>query len=303
MKKLITMGTLFLTFVLALSFTTVLAGGTAISSFSPSIFARHNSLIDTGYVFMDLDKHDLTMAKGTTTTLKAFINPTGQSISVSWKSSNPKIAQVSGTGKVTAVAPGIAIIKIYSNTYEAYYDLYGNSNECFVTVKGGSKDAQPLGPSDRMYNYDKTKFQAPTSKFSEALAQVKKSIGGNPYSLVFDKTYYYGLMYGSDDLTKAHTAIYIAAYEDESLYGFGFDATGMSPIKTSRGITINTKKSVVQQKYGLPTLTYQYTDDGNTYEILNYQSKMAGKNLYTNVTFHILKSKGTVSTIQFYCGG
>jgi len=303
MKKLITMGILSLTFILVFSFSTALAGNAAISAFSPQIFARHNSLVDTGYVFMDLDKHDLTMAKGNTVTLKAFINPSGKSITVDWKSSNPQIAKVSGSGKVTAVAPGIAMIRIFSDAHKTYYDIFGYSDECFVTVQGGSKDAQPLGISDRTFDYGKTKFQAPTSKYSEALLLVKKSIGGETYSIVNDKDYFYGLMYGSKDLSKAHTAIYIVAYEDEYLYGYGFNARGKSPIKTSRGIAIDTKKSVVQQKYGLPTFADQYTDEGKTYEILSYHSKVAGKNLYTKTSFHILKSKGTVSMIQFYCGG
>jgi len=303
MKKLITAGILFLTLVLALSSTTVWAGGAVTISFSPQIFARHNSLVDTGYVFMDLDKHDLTIAKGKSVTLKAFINPTGKSVTVDWRSSNPQIAKVSGAGKVTAVAPGIAMIRIFSDIHKTYYDLFGYSDECFVTVKGGTKDAQPVGTNDRTFTYNKSKFQAPTNKFSEALTLVKKSIGGDTYSIVDDKNYYYGLFYGSKDLSKAHTAIYIVAYEDEYLYGFGFDARGKSPIKTSRGIAIETKKSEVQKKYGLPTFADQYIDEGKTYEVLSYHSKIAGKNLYTNVTFHILKSKGTVSMIQFYCGG
>ena len=303
MKKLITTGILFLTLVLALSSTMVLAGDAAIISFSPSIFARHNSLVDTDYIFMDLDKHDLTMTKGQTVTLKAFINPSGKSIKVDWRSSNSQIAKVSNDGKVTAVAPGIAMIRVFSDNHDTYYDLYGYSDECYVTVKGGSKDAQPLGTSDRTYTYGKTKFQAPIKDYAAALTLVKKNIGGDTYSTVDDKDYYYGLMYGAKDLSKAHTAIYIVAYEDEYLYGYGFNARGKSPIKTSRGITIDTKKSEVQKKYGLPTFADQYTDEGKAYEILSYHSKTAGKNLYLNITFHILKSKDTVSMIQFYCGG
>ena len=303
MKKLISTGILFLTFLLALSFTTALADGSAINSFSPQIFERHSKLVDNGYVFMDLDKHDLTMAKGKTVKLKAFINPSGKSITVDWKSSNPKIAKVSSTGKVTAVAPGTAIIRIFSSTYKALYDPFGYSDECFVTVQGGSKDAKPIGTSDRTYSYKKTKHQAPTGKYKEALALVKKSIGGNAYSSKSEKINFSGLMYGSKDIIKAHTVIYICAYEDGNYFGYGFGAREKSPIKTSRGIAVEAKKSVIQQKYGLPTFTEEYTNNGNTYEILSYQSKAAGKNLYTRFTFHILKSKGTVSMIQFYCGG
>ena len=302
LKKLFTTGIFLLTFILVFSFTTAFAGGAAISSFTPPIFARHTTLTNIGQAFMDLNKHDLTMAKGKTATLKAFLNPSGKSIKVEWKSSNPKIAKVSSAGKVTAVAPGTAIIRIFSNTYEPTYDQFGFSDECYVTVQGSSKDAQPLGTGDRTYSYEKNTFQAPTSKYPEALTLVKKSIGGNAY---YDDSeeyvYYNGLMFGSKDYNKAHTDIYITGTYDGYWYGFGVIARGKSPIKTSRGIAIETKKSVVQQKYGLPAIAAYDSEDGN-YEILSYHSKVAGKNLYTKMTFLILKSKGTVSMIFFYIG-
>jgi len=290
MKKLISTGILFLTFLLALSLSTALAGS----------FERHGTLVDNGYVFMDLDKHDLTIAKGKTATLKAFIYPSGKSITVEWKSSNPNIAKVSNAGKVTAVAPGTAVIRIFSKTYKTVYDPMGYSDECFVTVLGGANDAQPFGSSDRIYSYKETKLQVPISKYSEALAIVKNSIGGYEYSSNSDKVNYNYLIYGSKDISKAHTAVYICANANGRYFGYGFDAKGKSPIKTSRGITIETKKSVVQQKYGLPTYIKQYSDNGKTYEILSYQLKAEGRNLYTKMTFHILND--TVLMIQFYCG-
>jgi hypothetical protein len=81
-----------------------------------------------------------------------------------------------------------------------------------------------------------------------------------------------------------------------------FTAREKSPIKTSRGIAVGAKKSTVQQKYGLPTLTDQYTVNGKAYEIFTYRTKAAGKNQYTDMTFYFLKSKGTVSEISFYLG-
>jgi len=302
MKKLISTGVLLLTLILALSFTTALAGSDAIRSFAPPTYARHITLVDPGFVFMDLDKHDLTLAKGKTATLKAVLSPSGKSAKVEWRSSNPKIAKVSSAGKITAVAPGTAIIRIFSNAYETMYDQFGYSDECFVTVPGGSKDAPPLGTGDRTYSYEKKTFQAPTSKYTEALTLVKKSIGGNAYyDDSNDYVYYNGLMFGSKDFDKAHTDIYIAGTYNGLWYGYGVNARGKSPVKTSRGIMIETKKSVVQQQYGLPTFADE-TEDGK-YEILIYRTKVTGKNLYTKMTFHILKSKGTVSMILFYVGG
>jgi hypothetical protein len=183
----------------------------------------------------------------------------------------------------------------------AYYDLTGYSNQCYVTVPGGAKDAKPLETSDRTFTYGKSKFAAPTSKYKDAIANIKKSIGGQSYSEVDGLSYYYGLRYDSKDRSKAHTDIYIYGYGKDDL-GFGYDAREKSPIKTGRGIAIGAKKSAVQNQYGLPSYTGEFTEGGQTYEVFSYNSKTAGKNLYTIMTFHILKSKGTVSFIYFYLG-
>jgi hypothetical protein len=304
MKKLISLGILFITFVLALSFTTALAGDAAVSRFfshGMPIQARH-SYNREDIPIIDLNKHDLTLKKGKSETLKVSVKPGGKSVSVMWQSSNPKIAKVNDSGKVTAVAPGIAVIWASTNAYMAYYDQTGYSNNCYVNVPGDAKDAKPLGASDRTFTYGKTKLVAPTGKYSEALASVKKSIGGHAYKEIDGTSTYNGLRYDSKERNKAHSDIYIYSYSGTDL-GFGYDAREKSPIKTSRGIAIGAKKSAVQKLYGTPASASEYKEGGQTFEILGYDSKTAGKNQYTKMTFHVLKSKSTVVMMFFYFGG
>ena len=284
------------------------AFGTAQAAALPKRFAfipvsamegRHKS--DGSDSFIHISKHDLTLKKGNSETLKATLMPGGKSVSVKWTSSNPKIAKVTNAGKVTAVAPGTTVISIYSDKYYYSGDTTGLSGECYVTVQGGAKDAKPLGAGDRAFSYGEKKLTAPTTKYVEALTNIQKSIGGYAYSEDVVMVTYYGLIYGSKEKDKAHTDIYIYSYADEYL-GFGFEAKGNSPIKMGRGIAIGSKKSAVQQQYGLPSSVYQYSEGGKTYEFLGYYSKEAGKNIYMIMTFHILKSKGTVSMMTFYSG-
>jgi hypothetical protein len=306
-KKITRAGILTLTFVLALMFTVAFAESAAAGRFVPpidrahvltqrtSIQARHNYKYKD-YPIIHVNKHDLTLQKGKSYTLKASLLPGGKSVSVKWKSSNPKIAKVSNSGKVTAVAPGIAEIWVESKEYDYDVDETGSSNACYVTVPGGSKDIKPIGTSDRTFSYGKFTFTAVTSKYSEAFAKIQKSIGGYAYP---DDVYSTGLMFGSKDINKAHTYIYISEFN-----GFTIVAMEKSPIKTNRGIMVGAKKSAVLQKYGLPTEIYQYKEDGKiTYETLNYTAKATGKNLYTSISFIFLNSKDTVSEIFFFLGG
>jgi len=320
-KKIIRTGILLLTLVLTLLFSAAFAECTAAGGYIPladkglvltqgtSIQAKHDSR-DAPEEFLNINKRDLTLQKGKSETLKVSLKPSGKSVSVTWKSSNPKIAKVSGSGKVTAVAPGTVIISVTSKKYKGFSDQTGMSDECYVTVPGGSKDAKPLGTGDRTYYYGKKQFTVPTSKYKEALAKVKKSIGGYDFSDGNGNT---GLQFDSQEVSKVHTYIYIYSNIDEngkeSFYGYGFIACGGfiadgdSPIITSRGLKFGAKKSAVQQKYGLPAwVDNPVTIGGRDYEIFTYQTKVIGKNLYSHLRFWILKSNSTVMQLQYYLG-
>ena len=297
MKKITRTGILTLTFVFMLVFTAAFAE----SAQGMPITPRHS--YNKSNPVIDLNKHDMTLKKGKSETLKAVTRPSGKSVTVTWYSSNPKIAKVSTTGKVTAVAPGTTVISASSMEYYGIYDQTGYSGVCYVTVQGEATDAKPLGTSDYTYNYGKTKLTAATGNYSAAIASVKKSIGGYAYLINYPGIgYYEGIILGSNDLSKAHTDIHFLSNEKGPI-GYGFFASGKSPLTTNRGIAIGTKKSVVQQQYGLPTFASEYTSNGTAYESFSYHVKTTGKGFYTRMTFNFLKSNGTVTMIAFYLGG
>jgi len=316
MKKVTRAGILSLVFVLAFMFISisaeVAAAGRFVSPTDKGYFRLQGIQIQAKHYWdyqeapaIHLNKHRLTLQKGKSETLTASLLPGGKSVSVDeWSSSNPKIAKVSQSGKVTAVAAGTAIISAYSKKYGSVdWDKTGHSCSCYITVPGELKDAKPLGTSDRTYSYGNTKFTVPTSKYEEALANVKKKIGGyaGHYIDIYGIPYNKCLIFGSKDSSKAHTYIYIDGSEYYD-YGYGIEAREKSPLKTSRGISIGSKKSTVQQKYGLPTEAEQFMEAGKTYEKLRYTIQPTEEGLFSELTFVFLKSKDTVTKINFYLG-
>ena len=277
-----------------------------------STFNRMESFTKSSdYIYLFLNKKSITLQKGKTITLKVTTDPVNANVKITWKSSNTKIAKVSSNGLVTAVAAGTAVISVTANNYGVYGEDTGLSNECFVTVQGNSKEPKPLGTNDQTFYYNKTKLKVPEwSKnvdFSKTLSDIKKSIGGTSYteSAGLEGYHYAGIILGSKNVSQAHTDIY---YQYESMkgnqFGFGFVASGKSPIKLYRGIVIGSKKSLVQSQYGLPTDTDIYNENGKTYEWYGYRtySLKSGKAMYMTLTFSFLKSKNTVENISYYYG-
>lgn len=87
------------------------------------------SLVDN----ISLNKKNVTLNKGNTIVLSATISPNNASNkSVSWKSSNTKVATVSSTGIVTAVGPGTCTITCTSNSNSSKKD------NCSVKVNDNS---------------------------------------------------------------------------------------------------------------------------------------------------------------------
>lgn len=260
-----------------------------------------------------LSKLDMTLKKGKSATLKALSTLDGKALKAKWKSSNPKVAKVSSSGKVTAVSPGTAVITAtYKDFYTDVDKKWRRLNECWVTVTGSSKDPKSIKAADRSFFYGKKKLTFPTlnktipavrKDYKKTLTSFKKSIGGYYFSEYGN----YWLNYGSKASDKAHTMIiagcdkkdWLGDYEGYTLY-----ARPKSSAKTSRGIAIGAKKSGVIKKYGQPTYTLTYKDGGKTYEEYYYMSRavISGKVQYIEVGFQILKSKGTVENISVFCG-
>ena len=107
----------------------VKAGTTTITCTSNSTGAKATCKVTVGYV--KLDKTEATILKGKTTTLTATVYPSSLTDkSVTWESSNTKIATVTSAGKVKGVKVGTATITCTSNAT-------GLKATCTVTVENG----------------------------------------------------------------------------------------------------------------------------------------------------------------------
>jgi hypothetical protein len=258
-----------------------------------------------------LNKKSLTLKKGKTTTLKATLSPVNKNVKITWESSNTKVAKVSSSGKVTAIAPGTVWIVANAKNYNGMDDGAGLSDRCMVSVEGSSKDPKPLGANDRTFYYNSKKIKAPEwSKdinYYIPLMSMAAIIGDecDAYEDYADDALYIGMMYFDAD-SMFHTDICFAMNgETSEQYGFGYYAAGTSPIKTYRGLKVGGTKSAVEKAYGLPTRITAYKDDeGRSCEDYFYQSYIvkSGKALYMNMTFTFQKSKAGFLTMRYYYG-
>jgi len=263
---------------------------------------------------MTLNKRILTLSKGKSATLKAILTPVKPDATVTWESSNPKIAKVSSSGKVTAVAPGTVWITatIENHSYSFITDNTGFGNECFVTVEGSPKDPKPLGASDQTFYYGSKKFTIPTwtkaIKYYPLLMNILDIIGDD--SVVIDEV-------DTLDVRSVVTAYYCTSATDrteiyydlnaitKAPHGFGLDINSTkSPIKTNRGIKLGGTKSAVTKAYGLPTYFGSYKENGVKYESYTYHtySLKPGYALVMYISFKVQKSTARVTAITYYYG-
>ena len=104
----------------------VKAGTATITCTSNATGLKTTCEVTVGYV--KLDQTEVTVKKGKTVTLKATVYPSSlEDKSVTWESSNTKVATVSSKGKVKGVKAGLAVITCTSNAT-------GLSTTCIVTV-------------------------------------------------------------------------------------------------------------------------------------------------------------------------
>ena len=119
----------------------VKAGTATITCTSNATGLKTTCEVTVGYV--KLDQTEVTVNKGKTVTLKATVYPSSlEDRTVTWESSNTKVATVTSKGKVKGVKSGTATITCTSNAT-------GLSTTCIVTVtttasilslEGGNKD-------------------------------------------------------------------------------------------------------------------------------------------------------------------
>ena len=104
----------------------VKAGTATITCISNLTGAKATCKVTVGYV--KLDQAEVTVKKGKAVTLKATVYPSSlEDRSVTWKSSNKKVAKVTSKGKVKGVKPGTATITCTSKAT-------GLKTTCKVTV-------------------------------------------------------------------------------------------------------------------------------------------------------------------------
>ena len=72
---------------------------------------------------IELDKTELNLVEGESETLVATLTPSDATTTVVWESSDEAVATVSSKGKVTAVAPGTAVIKATAGSVFANCDV------------------------------------------------------------------------------------------------------------------------------------------------------------------------------------
>ena len=88
---------------------------------------------------MKLDQSSLALAAGKSAALRATVSPAGAvEKAVGWRSSNPAVAEVDGSGQVAGRLPGTAVIT--ATTVEGEY-----AAACTITVTPGT--ASPSAPA------------------------------------------------------------------------------------------------------------------------------------------------------------
>ena len=118
----------------------VKAGTATITCTSVATGAKATCKVTVGYV--KLDQTEVSVVKGKTVTLTATVYPSSLTDkSVTWESSDTKIATVTSAGKVKGIKAGTAIITCTSNAT-------GLSTTCTVTVKASSGSRSVDGDDD-----------------------------------------------------------------------------------------------------------------------------------------------------------
>lgn len=128
-----------------------------------------------------LNKTSLTLDDGKKYELTATVLPENTtSKTVTWSSSNTKVAKVDSYGEVTAVNPGTAYI--YCKTKDG-----GASVKCKVTVKEVKATSISFSSSATTVEYSKTKTLTPTFKPSNATDKSLTWTSSNPKVVSVDK--------------------------------------------------------------------------------------------------------------------
>ena len=135
----------------------VKAGTATITCTSNATGLKTTCKVTVGYV--KLDQTEVTVKKGKTVTLKAAVYPSSLTDkSVTWESSNTKVATVTSAGKVKGIKAGLAVITCTSNAT-------GLSTTCIVTVKAASGTRSLEGDDDELTDIQELESSAAIEPF------------------------------------------------------------------------------------------------------------------------------------------
>ena len=136
----------------------VKAGTATITCTSNATGLKTTCEVTVGYV--KLDQSEVSVKKGKTVTLKATVYPSSlEDKSVTWESSNKKVATVTSKGKVKGVKVGTATITCTSNAT-------GLSTTCIVTVTASAGTRSMEGDdNDEVTEIDEVKASAAIEPF------------------------------------------------------------------------------------------------------------------------------------------
>ena len=136
----------------------VKAGTATITCTSNATGLKTTCEVTVGYV--KLDQSEVSVKKGKTVTLKATVYPSSlEDKSVTWESSNKKVATVTSKGKVKGVKVGTATITCTSNAT-------GLSTTCIVTVTASAGTRSMEGDdNDEVTEIDEVKASAAIESF------------------------------------------------------------------------------------------------------------------------------------------
>ena len=136
----------------------VKAGTATITCTSNATGLKTTCKVTVGYV--KLDQTEATVKTGKTVTLKAAVYPSSLTDkSVTWESSNKKVATVTSAGKVKGIKAGLAVITCTSNAT-------GLSTTCIVTVTATAGTRSMEGDdNDEVTDIDEVKASAAIEPF------------------------------------------------------------------------------------------------------------------------------------------
>lgn len=204
---------------------------------------------------VSLNKTNMILTKGNTENLTATVSPSNANPSVTWSSSNTKVATVSN-GKVTAVTPGTATITVKSAS--------GKTATCKVTVNYAHSESISL--SDHVLYLNKGQSYTITATVNPSTADQKVTwVSSDPSVAAVSSS-------GKVTALKAGSTVISATSTDEGAMStcpvIVNESSSSGSSSGSSGGSASTETVPVYRLYSPLTGEHLYTTDKHEYETL-----------------------------------